>query len=227
MGLCDFGLNWADKECRNFPHNNPENQNFEKMNKISGYVIILYTRTKNHEHMMYAFWDKGVTDIIFCHFGSFFSLLRYYLPYHNHDHIMYVSWDMKLTDIIFCHFGPFLALLPHYWLRKLKFGKKIKKNPGDITLFHMCTEISGAREVTCHFGLFFAFEIKIFKRWKKQKHLEILWFYTCLPQMAITWFLVSEIWRKTGKTFSHFIPPFPFKNMKNQNFDEMKKGKQK
>ena len=91
MGLCDFGLNWADKECRNFPHNNPENQNFEKMNKISGYVIILYTRTKNHEHMMYAFRDKGVTDIIFCHFGSFFSLLRYYLPYHNHDHIMYVS----------------------------------------------------------------------------------------------------------------------------------------
>ena len=34
--------------------NNPENQNFEKMKKAIGDVIILDMRTKNHNHMMYG-----------------------------------------------------------------------------------------------------------------------------------------------------------------------------
>ena len=34
--------------------NNPESQNFEKMKKASGDVIILHMCTKNHDHMMYA-----------------------------------------------------------------------------------------------------------------------------------------------------------------------------
>ena len=36
------------------PPNNPKNQNFEKMEKASGDVIILHLCTKNHNHMMYA-----------------------------------------------------------------------------------------------------------------------------------------------------------------------------
>ena len=36
--------------------NNPENQNFEKMKKAIGDVIILDMRTKNHNHMMYGSW---------------------------------------------------------------------------------------------------------------------------------------------------------------------------
>ena len=39
---------------RFYPPNNPENQNFEKMKRKSGDVIILHLRTKNHNHMMYA-----------------------------------------------------------------------------------------------------------------------------------------------------------------------------
>ena len=169
MGLFDFGLNWANKECKNFPHNNPENQNFENMNKASGDVIILYTRTKNHEHMMYAFWDMGVTDIIFCHFGSFFSLLRYYLPYHNHDHIMYVSWDMELTDIIFFyHFGPVFALLPHYWLRKLKFGeKKVKKPPRYYPFSHVYRDISRERSYSSFWAISCPLKSKFLKNEKK------------------------------------------------------------
>ena len=31
------------------------------------------------------------------------------------------------TDIILCHSGPFFALLSHYWPRKLKFRKNVKK----------------------------------------------------------------------------------------------------
>ena len=32
-----------------------------------------------------------------------------------------------LTDLMFCHFRSFSALLPHYWARKLKFRKNVKK----------------------------------------------------------------------------------------------------
>ena len=48
----------------------------------------------------------------------------------------------SVTDIIFCHFRPFFPLLPHYWPRKLKFGKNVKKKkktPADIILLHTCT----------------------------------------------------------------------------------------
>ena len=37
-----------------YPPNNPENQNFEKMKKSSGYVIILHMCTINDNHMMYG-----------------------------------------------------------------------------------------------------------------------------------------------------------------------------
>ena len=39
------------------PHNKPENQNFEKMKKVSGDDIILHMCTKNHNHIMSASWD--------------------------------------------------------------------------------------------------------------------------------------------------------------------------
>ena len=37
-----------------YPTNNPKNQDFEKMKRTSGDVIILHMCTKNHDHMMYA-----------------------------------------------------------------------------------------------------------------------------------------------------------------------------
>ena len=39
------------------PINNPQKQNFEKMKKVSGDVIILHVCTKNHDHVVYASWD--------------------------------------------------------------------------------------------------------------------------------------------------------------------------
>ena len=39
------------------PPNNPENQNFEKMKKASGDVIILNLCNKKHDQMMYAYSD--------------------------------------------------------------------------------------------------------------------------------------------------------------------------
>ena len=40
-----------------YPLTTEKNQNFEKMKKVSGDVIILHMCTENHNHMMYAFWD--------------------------------------------------------------------------------------------------------------------------------------------------------------------------
>ena len=39
------------------PSNNPKNQNFEKMKKASGDVIVLNLSNKKHDHMMYAYSD--------------------------------------------------------------------------------------------------------------------------------------------------------------------------
>ena len=37
-----------------YPHNNPKNQDFEKMKKIPRDIIILYMCTKNYNHMVYC-----------------------------------------------------------------------------------------------------------------------------------------------------------------------------
>ena len=40
-----------------YPLKNPKNQNFEKMQKIAGDIIILHMCTKIHNHMMYSSCD--------------------------------------------------------------------------------------------------------------------------------------------------------------------------
>ena len=51
--------------------NNPENQHFEKMKKVSGNIIILNLCNKKHDQMMYTqIWSA--TDIVFCHLKPFF-----------------------------------------------------------------------------------------------------------------------------------------------------------
>ena len=57
------------------PPNNLKNQNFEKMKKNPGYIIILQRCTINDNHMMYGSWDIECDRQNFCHFGPFFALL--------------------------------------------------------------------------------------------------------------------------------------------------------
>ena len=40
-----------------YPPNNLKNQNFEKMKKLPGDIIILHMCTTNENHMMYVSWD--------------------------------------------------------------------------------------------------------------------------------------------------------------------------
>ena len=51
------------------PPNNPKHQNFEKLKKDPGDIIILHKCTKNHDLMLYCSLDRHVMDVIIFHFG--------------------------------------------------------------------------------------------------------------------------------------------------------------
>ena len=64
--------------------------------------------------------------------------------------------------------------------------------------------------------------IKILKKWKK--HLEIISFYTCVPQMTITRCMVPEIWSTTDRIvchFGHFLPFYPTNNLRYHHFTKV------
>ena len=59
-----------------YPPNNPENQNFEKMKKMPG-DIILHMCTMHENHMMYGSWDmehNRQNFVSFDHFWPFYHL---------------------------------------------------------------------------------------------------------------------------------------------------------
>ena len=109
--FCHFGQYFA-----HLPPKNPKNQNFEKMKKLPGDIVILQKCTKNHDHMLYYSWDM-------VHDGcNLFFILGHFLPFYplnnpknqnfqkmkkiprdiiilhmctkNYDQMMYGSWDM-------------------------------------------------------------------------------------------------------------------------------------
>ena len=45
------------------PHQWPQNPNFEKMKKNPGDNIILHKSSKNHDHMIYCFWDMAQENL--------------------------------------------------------------------------------------------------------------------------------------------------------------------
>ena len=56
---------------------NPKNQNFEKMKKSNGDIIILHVCTKNHNHMMFDSWDREWDG-----WNFLIAILAYYLPFY-------------------------------------------------------------------------------------------------------------------------------------------------
>ena len=60
-----------------YPHNNPKNQNFEKMKKCPGDIIISRKWTKNHYHMQYGSWDMARNEC-----KCYFFILGYFLPFY-------------------------------------------------------------------------------------------------------------------------------------------------
>ena len=116
--------------------NSPKNQNFEKMKKMPGDIIILHKCVKNHDHMLYCSWDMAC-DRCNCYF-SFWAIFcpftpltaqkikilkkwKKYLeisPFYIWVPKIMIRWCMVpeiwcVTDVIvISHFGLFFALLP-------------------------------------------------------------------------------------------------------------------
>ena len=110
--------------------NNSENQNFEKLEKSHGFIIILQMNITNDSHMMYGFLRYGVWQT------EFFFILDHYLPRYPPNnptinilkklkkHLEISSFYTCVTKtMIICytvfeiwrmavHFGLFFTLLP-------------------------------------------------------------------------------------------------------------------
>ena len=138
-----------------YPPNNPENQNFEKMKKMSRYIIILNMCTINENHMMYSSWDMEHNR------QNFFSFWTVFCPFtpltqprkpkfwkdekkpvdiiilhkcsKNDNHMRYGSWDMKHDTEFFVILGHFLPFYPTNNPKNQTF-EKTKNKPGGIII---------------------------------------------------------------------------------------------
>ena len=139
-----------------YPRKNQKNQNFEKMKKFTGDIIILRVCTKNHNHMMYGSWDTEWDGQNFCHFGPFFAILPGKSKFWEQEkstwkcyHFTHVYQKLWSYDVCFLRYG----------VRQTEFFAIL----GDFLPFYTPTTR----------------KTKTLKKWKKT--LEILSFYTCVP----------------------------------------------
>ena len=126
--FCHFGQFFAF-----YPPNNQKNQNFEKMKKTPGDIIILKMCNINGNNMMYGSWDMEHDK---CNFFVISDYFLYLYPPNKQknqnfekmkktpgDVILQLCtiiiwcmvleiWSSRSADF-FCHFGSFFALLPH------------------------------------------------------------------------------------------------------------------
>ena len=79
-----------------YPPNKPKNQNFEKMKKLSGDIIILHRHTINYNHMMYGSWDMEYDRQFFVILDRFLS---FYPPTSPKINIL-KKWKKNPGDII-------------------------------------------------------------------------------------------------------------------------------
>ena len=89
-----------------YPSNNPKNQNFEKLKKTPGDVIILHKCTKNHDNMLYC-------SLHIVHNGLEISSFYIHVPKIMIRCMVPEIWSMM--DRIFCHFAQFFALQALTW----------------------------------------------------------------------------------------------------------------
>ena len=133
-----------------FLPNSPKNENFKTMKKRLG-DIILHKCTKNHDHMLYCYWDMTRARCN-CYF-SFWTIFSPFTPLtaqkmkiskkwkktpediinlqnctKNHGHTVYCSWDME-SDGCNCYlsFWSIFCLLPPN-SPKMKISKQWKKH---------------------------------------------------------------------------------------------------
>ena len=139
---------------------NLKNQNFQRMKKIAGDIILLHR---------YSYWDTEWDRYMFLitlgHFFPFYrksklsknenqnfsqkiktwqkmtkasaEIIILHMCTKYHDHIMYASWDME-CDRHNCHFEPFFPFFAPL-MPKIKIWKKRKKKT--ISRYHYFTQV--------------------------------------------------------------------------------------
>ena len=157
--FCHFGLFFALLP----PPNNLENENFEKMKKSPGGIIILNKSAINENHMMYDSWDMEHDRQNRFSFWTFFALYTLLLPLKtqrisfekmkkatgdiiivhkcttNDKRMIYGSWDMK------CPRQNFFVILGHFLTfytpnsPKMEISKQ-RKEVWNIIILHNCTK---------------------------------------------------------------------------------------
>ena len=115
-----------------YPPNNPKNQNFQKLKKVPG-DIILHNCTKNHDHMLYCSLDMAHNEF---NYFSFWAIFHPFTSLTAQKIKIYKKWKKSLetssfynsvpkvmivyntvpeiwcvTDVLIFYFGPFFALL--------------------------------------------------------------------------------------------------------------------
>ena len=142
------------------PPNNPKNQNFEKMKKTPGDIIILHLFTTNSNHMMYCFWDMKSDRHFFCHSRLFFAF--FFLPLTTGKIKILKKWKNYLT---YYHF----AYVHHKWKSYDVWFLRLERNRQNSSSFWT---------IFCPFTPLTTQKIKIFK---KRKKCQEIWFYTSIP----------------------------------------------
>ena len=99
-----------------YPCNSSKNENFKKMKKKPGDIIILHKCTTNHDHILYCSWDMAC-DTCNCYF-SFSAIFCPFTPltaqkikiwnekstwrYHHFTHVYQKLWS---DDVRFLRYG--------------------------------------------------------------------------------------------------------------------------
>ena len=156
--------------------------------------------------------------------------------------MIYSSWDIecdRLKLVIMSHFLPFVPpstknpKKSEFWKNERKcwrydhFTHLYQKT---TTVWGTVPEILSETHIVIlsHFCPFIPLttrKIKILKKWKM--YLEMSSFYRCVIKITAIWCMLSKIWSATDKIFvilSHFLPICLTHNLKNQNFQKMKKS---
>ena len=200
-----------------FPSEQPKKSKFWKNGKNPEDIIILHLCcTTNDDHILTAQeikilkkWKKMLGYMILLH-QKWKSYDVWFLR-NGVRHSFLSFWA------ILCPFTPLKI-----WKIKILKEKK-KKTLEDIIILHLCTtsndqmiygswDIKSNRQnfLSCWaiFCPFIPITTRNLKKWKKP--MEISSFYTCVPQMAIIWCMVSEKWSMTDRIFCLFGTFFGF-----------------
>ena len=141
------------------PPNSPKNQNFEKLKKTPGDIIILHMCTIIDNHIMYGSWDTErdrqkflLFWTIFCIFTPltirkiktlkkwkkrrYYHFTQVYHKWQSYDvwFLRYRAWQTEFFVIL----DNFLPFYPPNNPKNQNFGK-MKQTPGDIIILHKCT----------------------------------------------------------------------------------------